>query len=207
MENVLDVYKRPYSADYPVVCMDETPRQLIRETQVVIPMASGRLERHDYEYERCGVCNIFLANEPLAGRRFVQVTARKTKIDWAQFLRELAAQYPQARKITLVMDNLNTHKPGSLDEAFAPAEAKQLWDRFEFIHTPKHGSWLNMAEIELNVLSAQCLSRRMDSLSQVTSAVAAWQGERNNHQAKIQWRFKTEDARIKLLRLYPTEQA
>jgi hypothetical protein len=206
MENVLDVYKRPYSAKYPVVCMDETPRQLIRETRAVIPMAPGRPERHDYEYERCGVYTIFLANEPLAGRRLVKVTERKTKTDWAQFLHELADLYPQARKITLVMDNLNTHKPGSLYEAFPPAEAKQLWDRFEFIYTPKHGSWLNMAEIELNVLSAQCLNRRMDSLTQVTAAVAAWQGERNNRKAKIQWRFTTEDARIKLLRLYPTEQ-
>jgi len=207
MENVLDVYKRPYSAKYPVVCMDETPRQLIRETRAVIPLAPGRPERHDYEYERCGVYTIFLANEPLAGRRLVKVTERKTKTDWAQFLRELSDLYPQARKITLVMDNLNTHKPGSLYEAFPPAEAKQLWDRFEFIHTPKHGSWLNMAEIELNVLSAQCLNRRMDSLTQVTAAVAAWQGERNNHQAKIQWRFTTQNARIKLLRLYPTEHA
>lgn len=206
MENVLDVYKRPYSAKYPVVCMDETPRQLIRETRAVIPMAPGRPERHDYEYERCGVYTIFLANEPLAGRRLVKVTERKTKTDWAQFLHELADLYPQARKITLVMDNLNTHKPGSLYEAFPPAEAKQLWDRFEFIYTPKHGSWLNMAEIELNVLSAQCLNRRMDSLTQVTAAVAAWQGERNNRKAKIQWRFTTEDARIRLLRLYPTEQ-
>jgi hypothetical protein len=205
MENVLEVYQRPYSAKYPVVCMDETPRQLIRETRAVIPLAPGRPARHDYEYERCGVYTIFLANEPLGGRRWVKVTERKTKIDWAQFLAELAAQYPQARKITLVMDNLNTHKPGSLYEAFPPAEAKQLWDRFEFIYTPKHGSWLNMAEIELNVLSAQCLNRRMASLRQVTAAVAAWQGERNNHQAKIQWRFTTADARIKLLRLYPTE--
>jgi len=206
MENVLDVYKRPYNADLPVVCMDETPRQLIRETRTLIPAAPGRRERHDYEYERCGVYTIFLANEPLGGRRLVKVTERKTKSDWAQFLRELADQYPDACRITLVMDNLNTHKPGSLYEAFAPAEAKALWDRFEFIYTPKHGSWLNMAEIELNVLSGQCLNRRMDSLSQVTAAVAAWQGERNNHQANITWRFTTEDARIKLLRLYPTEQ-
>jgi len=206
MENVLDVYKRPYSADCPVVCMDETPRQLVRERRVLIPAAPGRPERHDYEYERCGVYTIFLANEPLGGRRFVKVTARKTKTDWAQFLRELADQYPDARRITLVMDNLNTHKPGSLYEAFAPAEAKALWDRFEFIHTPKHGSWLNMAEIELNVLSGQCLNRRLDSLSQVTAAVVAWQRERNNHQANVQWRFTTEDARIKLLPLYPTEQ-
>lgn len=140
--------------------MDETPRQLIRETRRGIPMAPGRPERHDYEYERCGAYTIFLANEPLGGQRFVQVTQRKAKIDWAHFLAELAAQYPQARKITLVMDNLNTHKAGSLYEAFPPAEAKQLWDRFEFIYTPKHGIWLNMAEIELNVLSVAPPPRR-----------------------------------------------
>ena len=205
MENVLDVYKRPYSADFPVVCMDETPRQLIRETRQVIPAAPGRPERHDYEYERCGVYNVFLANEPLASQRWVKVTARKTKIDWAQFIRELADQYAGAEKITLVMDNLNTHKPGALYEAFPPAEAKQLWDRFEFIYTPKHGSWLNRAEIEINVLTAQCLAGRMDSLSQARAAVAAWQAHRNNRDAKIDWRFTTEDARVKLLRLYPTE--
>jgi hypothetical protein len=184
--------------------MAETLRQLIRETHTVIPIAPGRPERHDYECERCGVYNIFLANEPLAGRRLVQVAERKTKSDWAQFLRALAEHYPQARKITLVRDSRNTHKSGSLHTAFPPAEAKPLWDRLEFIHTPKHGSWLNMAEIELSVLSAQCLNRRRDSLSQVTTAVAAWQGEPNNHQAKIQWRFTTADARVKLLRPYPT---
>lgn len=205
MEAVLDVYKRPYSADFPVVCMDETPRQLIRETHPVIPMAPGRPQRHDYEYERCGVYTVFLANEPLAGQRLVKVTERKTKTDWACFVRDLADQYPDARKITLVMDNLNTHKPGALYEAFAPAQAKQLWDRFEFVYTPKHGSWLNMAEIELNVLSAQCLASRMDRLSQATAAVAAWNAHRNNRNAQIHWRFTTEDARVKLLRLYPTE--
>lgn len=206
MEAVLDVYKRPLSADFPVVCMDETPRQLIRETHHVIPAAPGRPERHDYEYERCGVYNVFVANEPLAGKRLVKVTERKTKCDWAQFVSELADQYPHAHKITLVMDNLNTHKPGSLYEAFAPAEAKRLWDRFEFIYTPKHGSWLNMAEIELNVLIAQCLSGRMDSLAQATAQVAAWQAYRDNHNARIDWQFTIEDARVKLRRLYPTEQ-
>jgi len=207
MEAVLDVYKRAYSAAFPVVCMDETPRQLIRETHTVIPLAPGRPERHDYEYERCGVYTVFLAIEPLAGRRFVRVTEHKTKIDWALFVRDLAAQYPAAQKITLVMDNLNTHKPGALYEAFPPAEAKRLLDRFEFIYTPKHGSWLNMAEIELNVLIGQCLGDRMDRLSQVATAVSAWQAHRDNRNAKIHWQFTTEDARVKLLRLYPTEQA
>ena len=206
MESVLDVYKRPYRADFPVVCMDETPRQLIKETRQVIPAAPGRPERYDYEHERCGVYNVFLANEPLAGKRLVKVTERKTKSDWAQFIRELADQYPDAQKITLVMDNLNTHKPGSLYEAFPAAEAKRLWDRFEFVYTPKHGSWLNMAEIELNVLIAQCLSRRMDSLTQVAAEVSAWQAYRDNRDAKINRQFTTEDARVRLHRLYPTEE-
>lgn len=164
MENVLDVYKRPYSADFPVVCMDETPRQLIKETRTPTLCAVGRIERHDYEYERCGVCNVFMANEPLAGKRLVKVTERKTKSDWACFVKEIAEHYKQAKKITLVMDNLNTHKPGSLYEAYTPEEAKRIWDRFEFVYTPKHGSWLNMAEIEINVLIHQCLNRRIDKI-------------------------------------------
>ena len=206
MENVLDVYKRPYDAEFPMVCMDETPRQLIRETRQVIPAARGRLERHDYEYERCGVYNVFMACEPLTGKSLVKVTERKTKIDWAYFLRDLAGQYGNARRITLVMDNFSTHRPKALYEAFPPAEAKRLWDRFEFVYTPKHGSWLNMAEIELNVLIRQCLGGRMDSLRQTTAAVAAWQTHRNNRNAKINWHFTTEDARVKLRRLYPTEK-
>jgi len=201
----LDVYKRPYDEEFPVVCMDETPRQLIREKRQAIVAAPGRPERHDYEYERCGVYNVFMANEPLAGARLAKVTARKTKSDWAQFIRELAAQYPKAQKITLVMDNLNTHKPGSLYETFSPPEAKSLWDRFEFVYTPKHGSWLNMAEIELNVLIGQCLSACMESLSQAQAAVTAWQAQRNNRNAKVHWQFTTENARVKLRRLYPTE--
>jgi len=205
MENVLDVYKRPYNVEFPVVCMDESPRQLIRETRQVIPAAPGRAERHDYEYERCGVYNVFLASEPLAGKRLVKVTERKTKTDWAHFLRDLAEEYVAARKITLVMDNLNTHRPGSFYEAFSPIEAKHLWDRFEFVYTPKHGSWLNMAEIELNVLIRQCLNGRMDRLPQAAEAVAAWQSHRNNRNAKINWQFTTENARVKLRRLYPTE--
>lgn len=207
MERLLDIYKRPYDAACPVVCMDETPRQLIRETRQVIPAAPGRPERHDYEYERCGVYNVFLAVEPLAGKRFVRTTERKTKIDWAHFLRELAQWYPNDEKITLVMDNLSTHRPGALYEAFPPTEAKALYDRFEFIYTPKHGSWLNMAEIELNVLIAQCLDTRMATIDDVKTAVAAWQAYRNTHQATIKWHLATEDARIKLRRLYPTEHA
>ncbi len=204
MEQVLDVYKRPYDLRRPVVCMDESPRQLIRETRLPLPPARGAAARFDYEYERCGVCNVFMAVEPLAGKRTVRVTERKTKADWAHFLKEIAQGYRQADKITLVMDNLNTHGPGSLYEVFPPQEAKALWDRFEFIYTPKHGSWLNMAEIELNVLIKQCLNRRIDSLPEMQTEVLAWQRCRDNRNAAIDWQFSTIDARIKLKRLYPT---
>jgi len=204
MENVLDVYKRPYDAEFPVICMDETPRQLIKETRIPIPGTAGRLERHDYEYERCGVYTVFMANEPLAGKRMAKVAEGKTKSDWARFIRELMEYYENARKITLVMDNLNTHKPGSLYATFSPQEAKRIWDRFEFVYTPKHGSWLNIAEIELNVLIRQCLNRRMGYLAQVKAAVSAWQLHRNNLNAKVRWQFTTQDARVKLRRLYPT---
>jgi len=204
MEMVLDVYKRPFDSHKPVVCMDESPKQLIAETRVPVPASPGQPARHDYEYERCGVCNIFLACEPLAGKRLVTVTERKTKQAWAFFVEEIASQYENAKKITLVMDNLNTHGPGALYETFPPEKAKELWDRFEFVYTPKHGSWLNMAEIELNVLSAQCLKRRIADIEVVKSEVRAWQRHRNNKNAKVNWQFSTKDARIKLLRLYPT---
>ena len=164
MEKVLDVYRRPYDAAFPVVCMDETPRQLISETREPVAAAPGRPAREDYEYRRCGSCNVFMATEPLAGRRMTKVTARRTKTDWAYFLNDIAERHPRATTITLVMDNLNTHRPGALYEAFAPAQAKALWDRFEFVYTPKHGSWLNVAEVELNVLTRQCLNRRIASL-------------------------------------------
>jgi len=164
MELVLDVYKRPYDARFPVICMDESPRQLIDEVKVPVPAAPGRPVRYDYEYKRCGTCNIFMANEPLAGKRMVEVTESKIKVDWAFFVKKITSHYQGAEKITLVMDNLNTHTPGSFYEAFAPAKAKPLWDRFEFVFTPKHGSWLNMAEIELNVLIGQCLNRRIAKL-------------------------------------------
>jgi hypothetical protein len=204
MEHLLDVYKRPYDPRNPVVCMDETPRQLIKETRRPIPGAKGRPERHDYEYERCGVFNVFMAHEPLAGKRMTKVTERKTKSDWAEFIRELANRYDEAEKVTLVLDNLSTHKPGSLYEVFSPEEAKRICDRIEFVYTPKHGSWLNMAEIELNVLIGQCLNRRIDSLEKVKKAVSAWQTRRDNLTAKVNWQFTYQDARVKLRRLYPT---
>jgi hypothetical protein len=204
MEKVLDVYRRPYDPKFPVICMDESPRQLIDEVKTPIPAAPGRPARHDYEYKRHGVCNVFMANEPLAGKRMVKITERKTKQDWACFIAEIEGRHNDAEKITLVMDNLNTHNPGSLYEAFPPDQAKKLWDRFEFVYTPKHGSWLNMAEIELNVLIRQCLNRRIPEMATVTTEVEAWQNHRNTENATINWQFTTKDARIKLKRLYPT---
>ncbi len=204
MERVLDVYKRPFDPLHPVVCMDESPKQLIGEVRPPIPVSPGQPAKQDYEYRRVGVCNIFLACEPLASKRLVTITERKTKRDWAVFLEQIADHYCNADKITLVMDNLNTHEPGALYEAFPPAKAKALWDRFEFVYTPKHGSWLNMAEIELNVLTGQCLNRRIDDVEVARKEVNAWQKHRNNRQAKVNWQFTTKDARIKLSRLYPT---
>lgn len=184
--------------------MDESPKQLIKETRLPIPMKPGQEARIDFEYERCGVANIFLASEPLGGKRFVEVTERKTKIDWAMFIKQIADNwYSSAKKITLVMDNLGTHKPAALYETFEPTEAKRIWDRFDFVYTPKHGSWLNMAEIELNVLMGQCLNRRIDNMKTIKEEVEAWQEYRNNKTASIDWQFRTKDARIKLKHLYP----
>jgi hypothetical protein len=204
MERVLDVYTRPYDALYPVVNMDESPKQLIGETKIPLPAKPGQDRRHDYEYVRNGVCNIFLACEALRGKRYVKITERKTKKDWAVFIREIAEiYYPKAKKITLIMDNLATHTPAALYEVYPPEEAKRIWDRFEFIYTPKHGSWLNIAEIELNVLMNQCLGRRISDMGIVQKEVYSWQNERNNRDSKVNWRFQNEDARIKLKRLYP----
>ena len=203
MEQVLDVYKRPYNPEYPVVCMDEMPRQLISEIANPIPAKPGRKERHDYEYKRNGTCDVFIANEPLGNWRMAKVTEQRTKIDWAEFTAEIAVYYPDAKKITLVMDNLNTHSPSSWYERFPPKEAKAIWDRFELIYTPKHGSWLNMAEIELNVLAGQCLKRRIGDIDTMRKEVDAWVKSRNEISAGIDWRFTTDDARIKLKRLYP----
>lgn len=204
MENVLDVYKRPYDECNPVVCMDESPKQLI-EAAGSIPMEPGREARVDYEYVRHGVVNIFVANEPLKGERMAEVTERKTKKDWAHFIRRISDEmYPDADKITLVMDNFKTHTPGALYETFEPEEAKRIWDRFEFVYTPKHGSWLNMAEIEFHVLNKQCLSRHIATMEEVKKEVEAWQLYRNNTKSVINWQFTTKDSRIKLKRLYPT---
>jgi len=208
MEQVLDVYKKPYDEDYPVVCMDESPKQLIKETRIPIAMKPGKEKKVDFEYERSGVCNIFMANEPLKGTRYVEIKETKTKKDWAYFIKVLAdKQYEKSKKIILVMDNLNTHSPSALYEVFKPQEAKRIWDRFNFVYTPKHGSWLNMAEIELNVLNGQCLNRRIDNIETVKEEVKAWCEARNNMTAKINWQFTTKDARIKLKTLYPKLEA
>ena len=204
MEMVLDVYKRPYNLQFPVVCMDESPKQLIGETKTPVKAKPGRLARHDYEYKRNGMCNIFMACEPLKGKRLVKITKRKTKKDWAHFLDDIALAYQGAEKITLVMDNLNTHVPGALYETFNPEKAKDLWNKFEFVYTPKHGSWLNMAKIELNVLIGQCLGRRIDNIEEVERETAAWQAYRNNKDARVNWQLTTDDSRVKLSRLYPT---
>jgi len=207
MEDVLEVYQRPYDPRYPQVCLDEATKQLVRETRASIEAAPGRPERHDYEYERNGTANLFMISEPLAGRRRVKVTDRRTRVDFAHVIRELVDEdYPDAEKIVLVMDNLNTHKPASLYEAFEPAEARRLLDKLEIHYTPKHGSWLDMAEIELNVLQKQCLDRRLPDKPTLIEEIAAWQQPRNNAQCKVDWRFTTEDARTKLKKLYPSIQ-
>jgi hypothetical protein len=208
MEDVLDVYKRPYDSNYPMVCMDETSKQLIGETRTPVPAQPGQPARYDYEYRRNGVMNLFMMFEPLAGRRQVNVTDRRTKTDWAKCIRELVDEtYPDAEKIVLVMDNLNTHSPASLYEAFEPPEAKRIADRLEVHYTPKHGSWLNMAEIELGILGRQCLDQRMDQTDTLKREVAAWQTERDAAKVKINWQFTTADARIKLKKLYPSLEA
>jgi hypothetical protein len=204
MEDVLDVYERPYDARFPVVCMDETSLQLLTDARPTIPPSPGHLAREDYEYVRGGVCNLFLAVEPLRGWRTVAVTERRTRRDWACFMRAVASHYPEAERITVVLDNLNTHGPASFYEAFPPAEAQTLARRFEFHHTPAHGSWLNVAEIELSVLDRQCLDRRLPDRDALTAEVATWTAARNATPVTIEWRFTTVDARIKLKRLYPS---
>lgn len=207
MEDVLEVYQRPRDPRRPLVCLDEQSKQLIKETRTPIPPAAGRAARHDYEYERNGTANLFMLFAPLEGWRQVKVTARRTKLDLAAVLRDLVdVHFPQAEKIVLVMDNLNTHKVSSLYEAFPPAEARRLIEKLEIHYTPKHGSWLDMAETELSVLTKQCLDRRIPDLPTLTHEVAAWVGQRNAAQAKIDWQFTTTQARTKLKRLYPSIQ-
>jgi hypothetical protein len=207
MEDVLEVYHRPYNPERPMVCLDEASKQLIGEVRQPLPVQPGRTAKYDSEYERRGTANVFMAVEPLAGKRTVRVTDRRTKIDWAQFVKFLLTTvYPEVAIVVLVMDNLNTHSVGSLYEAFDPATARALAERLEIHHTPKHGSWLNMAETELSVLSRQCLDRRIDCQQAMTREVTAWQHDRNRRETKIDWQFTTADARIKLKRLYPSFQ-
>ena len=204
MEDVLEVYHRPYNPDYPVVCMDESSKQLIGEVTEPIPAAPGHPLLKDDEYVRNGVAEIFLEVEPLAGRRHVEVTERRTMIDWAKNIRDmLDDRYTNAKKVVLVMDNLNTHGIASLYEAFSPEEALRLANRLEIHHTPKHGSWLNIAEIELSVLKRQCLPERIPDMDLMKKKIRAWNSERNSKQRKVDWQFTTEEARIKLKRLYP----
>jgi hypothetical protein len=204
MEDVLDVYQRPRDPEQPLVCLDETSKQLIAETRVPIPAKPGRAVRYDYEYRRNGTANLFMMFAPLEGWRHVKVTDRHTALDYAQVLKEISdTHFPDARKIVLVQDNLNTHKPASLYGAFPPAEARRLVERFEWHYTPKHGSWLDMAESELAVLSSQFLDRRIPDQPALKEEVAAWQAQRNVKNARADWQFTNADARVKLKRLYP----
>lgn len=205
MEDVLDVYTRPHDPARPLVCLDETSKQLVAETRKPEAMQPGQPARHDDEYKRNGVANIFMLFAPLEGWRHVEVTARRTAIDDAEILRDLAdIHFPQAEKIVLVQDNLNTHSPASLYEAFEPAQARRIIERFEWHYTPKHGSWLNLAESELAVLSSQCLHRRIPDAATLAREVAAWRTRRNSHNAKASWHFTSADARVKLKSLYPS---
>jgi hypothetical protein len=208
MEDVLDVYHRPYDPARPLICLDETSRQVLAETRPHLPVAPGRPARHDPEYARDGVVNLFLVSEPLRGRRQVCLSERRTRIDFAHCIKDLVdVHYAEAERIILVLDQLNTHSPASLYEAFPPAEARRLADKLEIHHTPAHGSWLNMAEIELSVLQRQCLDRRLGNRATLAREVAAWVATRNAAATAIDWRFTTADARIKLKRLYPSFHA
>ena len=204
MEDVLEVYHRPHDPTRPVVCLDETSKQLIKETRMPIPAKPGRPARHDHEYERNGTANLFMLFAPLEGWRHVEVTDRRAAVDYARVLKDLSdTHFRDASKIVLVQDNLGTHKPASLYEAFPAPEARRLVERFEWHYTPKHGSWLDMAESELSVLSGQCPDRRIPDKHTLIEEVAAWENDRNNAHAKADWQFTTADARVKLKRLYP----
>ncbi len=205
MENILDVYKRSYDETHPLICMDESSKQHLKETRQPIPAKPGSVEKYDTEYERNGVSNLFMFFEPLEGRRHVAVTDQRTALDWAHQIRHLVdVMYPRAERISLVMDNLNTHTGASLYKAFPPEEARRLLDKLEIHYTPKHGSWLNMAEIELSILSRQCLDRRIPDQKALRIEVATWQKNRNASARPMEWRFTNEEARVKLKKLYPT---
>lgn len=205
MEAVLEVYQTAYNPNVPVICIDEATKQLVKETLVPIPAERGQPERVDYEYERNGTANLFMVSEPMVGWRRVEVTKQRTALDYAHLLKTLVdVDYAQADKVIVIADNLNTHSPASLYKAFEPTEAQRILSRVEFCHTPKHGSWLNMAEIELSILSRQCLDRRIPNMDTLKREVAAWQDNRNHEETWIDWRFTTADARVKLKRLYPS---
>jgi hypothetical protein len=205
MEDVLDVYHRPYTPKNPLVCMDESSKQQVVETRPPIKAEPGHIERYDYEYERNGVSNLFMLFAPFEGWRHVSITDRRTKVDFAHCIKDLLTiHYPDAEMVTIVMDNLNTHHPSSLYEAFEPAKAKSLLDRCDFHYTPKHGSWLNMAEIEFSALQRQCLDHRIPDQETLREEIAAWEDRRNDQAVKVNWRFTTADARIRLRRLYPS---
>jgi hypothetical protein len=204
MEDVLDVYRRPHDPKRPLVCLDETNRQLTLETRPSIAAKPNQLKRMDYEYKRNGVVNLFMMFAPLEAKRHVRVSDQRTRVDFAACIKELVdVHYPEADQIVLVMDNLNTHSVGSLYEAFEPAEAKRLADKLDIHHTPKHGSWLNMAEIEIGVLSRQALSEYVATKEQMIARVTAWQANRNAERSTVNWQFTTQDARVRLKRLYP----
>jgi hypothetical protein len=208
MEDVLEVYHRPYDPKRPVLCIDETSKQLVGEARTPLPLGPGMVERYDYEYMRHGVANLFLACEPLAGWRHIAVTEHRGRVDWAGFIRSLLdGRYRDAERVVLVMDQLNTHALASLYEAFPPEEAKRLTERIELHHTPKHGSWLNIAEIELSVLGRQCLARRIAQQDTLQRKIEQWEQQRNTIATKVDWQFTTEQARIKLRSLYPSHHS
>lgn len=205
MEDVLEVYQRPYDPARPVVCMDESSKQLLKEVRVPLPMEPAKPLRYDTEYERNGTRSVFMFFEPLTAHRSVEITEQRTAVDWAKLMKELLdGQYRDAEKVVLVMDNLNTHTPASFYKAFPPDEARRLTERLEIHYTPKHGSWLNMAEIELSILGRQCLNRRIPDEKTMVEEVEEWQNDRNNDARPMSWRFTTQDARVKLEKLYPT---
>ena len=207
MEDVLEVYKRPYDPQRPLICMDEMPKQLLTDTRETLPVQPGKAERFDYEYKRGGVADVFMLFEPLAGKRHIEITDQRRRIEWAEVMRTVADElYPEAEKIVVVLDNLNTHVLAAFYLTFEPSEARRLIERFEFHYTPKHGSWLNMAEIELSALVRQCLDRRIPDKDSLIREVKAWEDQRNSEVVKVHWQFTTADARTKLRSLYPKFQ-
>ena len=207
MEDILDLYAKPYQPAFPVICFDEVPYQMVSETRLPLPMQSGIPQRYDFEYKREGTCNLFMFLQPLVGWRHVKVTDRRTKQDFAFCMQDLAEiHFPEAEKIRVVLDNLNTHTPAAFYETFPPEQARRLTKKLEFHYTPEHSSWLNMAEVEISVLTEQCLDRRLGSQEIVAREVGAWEAERNNIKATIDWRFTIPNARNKLKRLYPIKE-